>query len=262
MPHPDDVNALGGFVPLLVHSHGFGGNKYDDFSQPEHFVDAQAALAAWRAGYFVVSYTQRGFENSSGRIGVMSPDLEGRDFQELLDWLIKHIRGNSNGMLALDDPAGDSIYNFQFDAGNPDHSSTEPDPTDTRPSLLRNDNGTVLLGGEQAACDPGTFPTINPDCDPAVGTLGYSYGGGFQYTVSHADNPGRYGGERVDAIAPEGTWFDLRYSLHANDVPKTVWIELLTTFALQGGQRRAAAGRHRSGPGRVQGAEPGECRPA
>lgn len=49
--------------------------------------------------------------------------------------------------------------------------------------------------------------------DPVVGMSGPSYGGAIQLAAAAIDG-------RIDAIAPEITWFDLRYSLFPNGVVK------------------------------------------
>lgn len=228
IPHPDTLpnsaNPGDGYAPFLLHGHGFGGAKNGDFGvNTRHFVDNQAALAAWmEKGWFVISFSERGFGQSGGQIGFMTPELEGRDINEILDWAIKHIRGESTA------GAGDDIYAFTFDETNTDHTSSVS-TADTRPSLLMNDIQTRL--------DPSTTGAV---ANPAAGTLGYSYGGGFQYTASHADNAASNITastikDRWNAHVPEGTWHDLRYALHANDVPKTYWATLLFSFAAQGG---------------------------
>lgn len=56
--------------------------------------------------------------------------------------------------------------------------------------------------------------------DPVVGFTGGSYAGGIQLVTAAFD-------ERVDAIAPEITWHDLRYSLYPGDVVKLGWGEVL-----------------------------------
>lgn len=239
VPHPDRLGSIPcpgattqagcaavadgelGFAPLVIHSHGFGGAKNSDFSaDPEHFVDNQTAQRVWNAGYFVISFSQRGFGQSGNEIGLMTRSLEGLDHNELVDWAIKHIRGESA------DGAGDSIYDFVFDENNAQHISSAA-VADARPSLLMNDNHTRLLPDGSGE-----------DADPGLGLLGYSYGGGWQYTASATDTlttAGRTGLERFDALIPEGTWHDLRYSLHANDTPKGYWVTLLFSFAVQGG---------------------------
>lgn len=56
--------------------------------------------------------------------------------------------------------------------------------------------------------------------DPVVGSIGLSYGGGFQTIGSAVDS-------RFDALVPVITWHDLRYSLNPGGVPKSVWAAFL-----------------------------------
>jgi len=236
VPHPDKLSALvqnralttknnvveSGYSPLLIHSHGFGGSKQEEMTVAEHFVDEQAFQRAWDNGYFGVSFSQRGFGQSGGQIAFMQRELEGLDANELVDWMIKHMRGESGS-------GGDSIYDFVFDENNDAHIDPSFDAGDTRPSLLRADNGARLA--PQASCS-------DPSCNPALGSLGYSYGGGWQYNASITDTiqiGNRTPQDRWDALVPEGTWHDLRYSLSAHDLPKGYWAVLLYQFALEGG---------------------------
>ncbi|WP_371765595.1 alpha/beta hydrolase [Massilia sp.] len=62
--------------------------------------------------------------------------------------------------------------------------------------------------------------------DPVIGTVGSSYGGGFQ-TIGAAVDP------RIDAITPTATWYDLRYSTLSH--PKSEALALLTAAATAGG---------------------------
>jgi cephalosporin-C deacetylase-like acetyl esterase len=55
-----------------------------------------------------------------------------------------------------------------------------------------------------------------------VGTIGSSYGGGYQMLLHAVDEK-----ERIDAMVPDITWHDLRYSLNPGDVLKTAWDLLL-----------------------------------
>jgi ABC-2 type transport system ATP-binding protein len=64
--------------------------------------------------------------------------------------------------------------------------------------------------------------------DPRVGMAGGSYAGGIQLLTAAYD-------ARVDAIAPEITWNDLRYSLAPNGVIKHGWIDLLYASGKYGG---------------------------
>jgi pimeloyl-ACP methyl ester carboxylesterase len=201
-----------GYAPLFVHSHGFGGNKEEDFSNPETYLDNQVAKRLWLDGYNVISYTQRGFggsaasgsfdgEVSGDSIQIMAPSFEGFDFIRVVDWAICHFRADSGLETASD---ADKHDVEAHDCDDPDFSQGAAGL-----SMIAKDDGTRLN---------------HFDDDPALGTVGYSYGGGFQFLAQSVDN-------RVDAIMPMGTWHDLRYSLHPNDTPKRTWILIMTSFA-------------------------------
>ena len=55
-----------------------------------------------------------------------------------------------------------------------------------------------------------------------VGSLGSSYGGGYQLLLQNVDPK-----DRLDAMAPDITWHDLRWSLNPGNVIKTGWDLLL-----------------------------------
>jgi ABC-2 type transport system ATP-binding protein len=96
-------------------------------------------------------------------------------------------------------------------------------------------------GGEANIDDPGfevrdasalvdllaTRPEIaqNAPGDPLLGMTGGSYAGGIQLALAAFDH-------RVDVIAPEITWNDLRYSLFPHDVIKFGWDQLLYAAGL------------------------------
>lgn len=78
-------------VPLIFHSHGWGGSRTKD----------PAAFKSWLdAGYGVLSFDQRSFGESTGVAHVMNPNLEGRDVIKLvdlvagLDWVTKQRPGD------------------------------------------------------------------------------------------------------------------------------------------------------------------------
>ncbi|MGW6196626.1 CocE/NonD family hydrolase [Kribbella sp. NPDC055110] len=78
-------------VPLIFHSHGWGGSRTTD----------PAAFKAWLdAGFGVLSFDQRSFGQSTGVAHVMNPDYEGRDVVKLvdlvagLDWVTKQGPGD------------------------------------------------------------------------------------------------------------------------------------------------------------------------
>ncbi|MDX1588192.1 MAG: CocE/NonD family hydrolase [Oleiphilaceae bacterium] len=68
-----------------------------------------------------------------------------------------------------------------------------------------------------------------------VGAIGSSYGGGYQLLLTAVDPK-----QRLDALVPDITWHDLRYSLNPGNVPKSGWGTLLTT----GGESSPAQNRH------------------
>lgn len=69
--------------------------------------------------------------------------------------------------------------------------------------------------------------------DPVIGAVGGSYGGGYQLLI-HAIDPNGW----LDAIAPDITWNDLRYSLFSGGVFKTFWATLLSVGGnVQGGRQ-------------------------
>lgn len=62
--------------------------------------------------------------------------------------------------------------------------------------------------------------------DYLLGGIGSSYGGGFQHTLLRLDPL-----QRLDAMSPDITWYDLRYSINTNRVFKTKWALLLSGLA-------------------------------
>lgn len=66
------------------------------------------------------------------------------------------------------------------------------------------------------------------DHDLKVGTLGVSYGGGYQMTLAALD-------ARIDAIVPNGTWNNLLYSLLPGDGVKLSFDGLLCLLGATGG---------------------------
>lgn len=78
-------------VPLIFHSHGWGGSRTKDPAVFKSWLDA---------GYGVLSFDQRSFGESTGVAHVMNPDLEGRDVIKLvdlvasLDWVTRQRPGD------------------------------------------------------------------------------------------------------------------------------------------------------------------------
>ena len=62
--------------------------------------------------------------------------------------------------------------------------------------------------------------------DPVLGAIGGSYGGGYQ-TMTTLDEIADQGRTRLDALAPEITWYDLPESLAPQHVPRSAWDTVL-----------------------------------
>lgn len=75
--------------------------------------------------------------------------------------------------------------------------------------------------------EPDLPEALNPNL--VAGAIGGSYGGGFQLLL-HGQDPS----QRMDAMVPDITWYDLRYSLNPGDVIKTGWDLLLVAGGEQG----------------------------
>lgn len=80
-------------APLVIHGHGFGLSRNKDFDTNNPVaaflgadVTSDAGRLAWNSGYYVISFDQRGFGDSSGPITVMDPEVDGRNISTILDW--------------------------------------------------------------------------------------------------------------------------------------------------------------------------------
>ena len=78
-------------VPMIMHSHGWGGSRTTDPASFQKFLGA---------GYGVISFDQRGWGESGGHAYVENPDVEGHDVRSLvtlvskLDWVKKDAPGD------------------------------------------------------------------------------------------------------------------------------------------------------------------------
>lgn len=66
--------------PAVMLEHGFGGSKNDVRRQAEDLA---------RDGYAVLTWSARGFGESTGKIGLNDPKGEVADVTQLIDWLAK-----------------------------------------------------------------------------------------------------------------------------------------------------------------------------
>ncbi|MBU7599200.1 alpha/beta fold hydrolase [Streptomyces sp. P38-E01] len=76
--------------PAVLLGHGFGGSKDDTREQAEKLA---------RSGYAVLTWSARGFGESTGRIGLNDPAREGKDVSALIDWLAERpeVRQDADG---------------------------------------------------------------------------------------------------------------------------------------------------------------------
>ena len=84
-------------APLIIQSHGFGGSRLtsleDDVSDDSNASEV-ATRNARRAGYFVISFDQRGFGDTGGKVMVENPDFEGQDIKAVLDYAETNLGGH------------------------------------------------------------------------------------------------------------------------------------------------------------------------
>jgi len=81
-------------APLILHGHGFGGARLPNRLERSVYEQlsggilpsTEAARRAAAAGYFVISFDQRGFGDSGGQVEIMDPAIEGADISAILDW--------------------------------------------------------------------------------------------------------------------------------------------------------------------------------
>ncbi|WJY50500.1 alpha/beta fold hydrolase [Streptomyces chengbuensis] len=140
--------------PAVLIGHGFGSSKDS--------VRQQAETLA-RDGYAVMTWSARGFGESTGTIGLNDPEHEVKDVSRLIDW---------------------------------------------------------LAGRAEVELDA--------DGDPRVGVTGVSYGGAVALLAAGHDR-------RVDAVAPQITYWNLADALFPDGVFKKLWAGMFFTAGSAGG---------------------------
>lgn len=87
----------GDTYPLILHSHGWGGNKVEASELGEDDVSADfferidlQIQRLWDAGYAVISFSERGWGESQGEVRVMDPEFETQDAIAVLDWALNN----------------------------------------------------------------------------------------------------------------------------------------------------------------------------
>ena len=94
-------------VPLIMHSHGWGGSRTTDPAAFAKFLDA---------GYGVLSFDQRGFGESGGKAHVENPDFEGHDVRRLITFIadLGWVRKDAPGDPRMGAIGGSYGGGFQF----------------------------------------------------------------------------------------------------------------------------------------------------
>lgn len=202
-------------VPMILHSHGWGGTRT---SSPGAFG------TELDRGFGVLSFDQRGHGQTGGTAYVQDPEREGRDVIAVLDhaasldWVLKELDDEEDedeeARRSLPDRAADRAREQARGllGGNGDEEDGEGAGTEDGETDLE-------VEGTDAAGDPVVF------------AMGGSYGGGYQL-VGALTEIREHGATRVDALAPEITWYDLAASLAPEKVTRTAWVTLLYAAGL------------------------------
>lgn len=240
-------------APLLLHSHGFSMYR---MKSPYSFYSlwmfaGQTAIEAWKSGYWVISYDQRGHGNSDGTINLLSPDHEIRDVSRIIDWAVDNLPhlamkpATAKPAIAPETSPSLEIDTQQDNSTGLMHASytqhhSERSAHQSHQAL----RGLTTPRLQPATLNPAAFSQLTPSKaivertekkkakrtlppgtpDPLVGMIGESYMGSTQLMAASLD-------DRIDALVPLTTWFDLTDSLLPGEVAKSGW---LTTLILSG----------------------------
>ena len=94
-------------VPMLMHSHGWGGSRATSPDAVQAYLDA---------GYGVLSFDQRGFGESGGQAHVENPRFEGHDVRRLVSLIsrMRWVRQDAKGDPRLGAVGGSYGGGYQF----------------------------------------------------------------------------------------------------------------------------------------------------
>ena len=89
----------GATAPLILHTHPFGLWRFAGPRRPltQVLTSGDVVRRAWREGYWVISFDQRGHGASGDVMHIADPQREGRDVSRVIDW------AQANLALASDD---------------------------------------------------------------------------------------------------------------------------------------------------------------
>ncbi len=109
--------VAGGIYPLVLQGEGFGDAR----------IDTRTGFVARLvdAGYYVITIDHRGFGESGGTIRLQSPDFEGRNLIQILDWAedLPGLKRRANGKMMVGS-WGDSyggLFQFLLAGADPQH---------------------------------------------------------------------------------------------------------------------------------------------
>ncbi|MCG8312181.1 MAG: CocE/NonD family hydrolase [Pseudomonadales bacterium] len=81
--------APGETAPVVIHAHGFGVFR---MSRPlslygQLLLSGEAALETWKQKYWLISFDQRGFGDSDGKVNIMDVNKEVKDVSTIVSWV-------------------------------------------------------------------------------------------------------------------------------------------------------------------------------
>ena len=97
--------APGETAPVVIHAHGFGVFR---MSGPislygQLLLSGEAALETWKHKFWLISYDQRGFGDSDGKVNIMDVNKEVKDVSTIISWVEDNLPRVSR------DPSGDLL---------------------------------------------------------------------------------------------------------------------------------------------------------
>lgn len=156
---PDQLRP-GESYPLVLHSHGYGGSR-NQAGDPSAF---QQRLTD--AGYYVISFDQRGFGDSTGTVRIQSPDFEGQDLIAILNWAesLPGLARRANGKMLVGSYGGSygGMYQVLLAAVDPKQRLRVIAPDITPNNLVYSlyPHGVIKSGWALALAAGGELPLI------------------------------------------------------------------------------------------------------
>lgn len=203
-------------APLLIHAHGFALHR---MKRPlslygQILIAGRVAKDAWKDGYWVISFDQRGFGNSEGDVGLIRPAKEGKDVSRIIDWAVRYLpltyRGNDPVVGMIGESYGGGVQmaatlvDKRIDALVPLTTWSNLDKA-LYPNNVAKTDWLTLLGAAGYAVSP-----LSMDSSVATGTLSEVFGKGDPWlrnllrSNSLTENCGGGGGPQADALLIQG----------------------------------------------------------